>query len=306
MIRERNDMARALYTVADLTQCEGIACRGRGEAPGHPPKLAAAGTRLCPTCTRHLTDDLIRLPRLYHECGLLLGGSGQRLRERTSGGGSSPGLPFNTAAADARTAILGVLRSWAGLVVEERAVTAPRDTVAAVAEFLTRHTEWLAAHEAVAELSAEIARAVRRARHVIDPSRSQGMRIGACPAADCQGTLTAAVRSDQADTRVAISCTAVASHRWSAQEWMALDRGTPADPAEQPAVPQPAAAAAPVASAVRWLSAKDISLLWAIPTGSVYRHASEQQWRRRTGKGRTFYHGHDVLQSLGTRTGARP
>jgi hypothetical protein len=297
MRRERNDLAQAPYAVADLAECEGIACRGRSETSGQPPKPAVAGTRLCPTCTRHLADGLVRLPRLYDECGLLLGGSGRGPRERTSGGGSSPGLPFNTAAADARSMILGVLRSWAGLVVEERAVTAPRDTAADVAGFLARHTEWLAAHEAVAELSAEVARAVRRARQVIDPVRCQGMRLGTCPAADCQGTLTAAVRSDQADPKVAISCTAVASHHWSAPEWMALNRGTPADPAEQPTAPPPAA------PAVRWLSVKDISLLWAIPAGSVYRHASEQQWRRRTGDGRTFYHGHDVLQSLGTRTG---
>jgi hypothetical protein len=299
MRRERDDLTRAPYLMTDLTECAGIACRGRSEAAGDPAKPAVAGTRLCPECARHLAGDLARLPRLYDECGLLLGGSGPRPRERTSGGGSSPGLPFNTAAADARSLILGVLRSWAGLVVAERAVTAPRDTVADVAGFLARHAAWLAAHEAAGELSAEIARAVRRARHVIDPARGRGMRLGNCPAADCQGTLTAAVPGDRADARVAISCTAVAAHRWSAPEWMALRRGAPTDPAQQPT------ATPPPAPTVRWLSAKDIALLWAIPTGSVYRHASEQQWRRRTGKGRTFYHGHDVLQSLGTRAGAR-
>ncbi|MCP3821450.1 hypothetical protein NLX86_26165 [Streptomyces sp. A3M-1-3] len=261
-----------------------------------------AGTRLCSACGLRLTSDLTRLPRLYDECGLLLGGS-HRPRDRTSGGGSVPGLPFNTSAAEARSGILGVLRSWAGLVVGERVVAAPRDTVAGVVEFLIRHAGWLAAHEAAGELSEEVARAVRRALYVIDPSRGSGMRVGTCVVADCEGELTAAVRvSDRADPPVEVSCAAVPAHRWSAQEWMALSRGASADRTQRPERQAGPALPAPT---VRWLSARDISLLWGTPSGSVYRHASEQRWRRRTGKGRTFYHDEDVLRSLGARTGGR-
>ncbi|MEU9310333.1 hypothetical protein [Streptomyces sp. NPDC048256] len=257
-----------------------------------------AGSRLCAACVIGLTNGLARLPRLYDECGLLLGGT-DRPRERTSGGGSSPGLPFNTAAAEARSVILGVLRSWAGLVVGERIVSVPRDTVAGVVEFLIRHAGWLAAHEAAGELSEEVARAVRRAGYVIDPSPGRGMQVGTCVIADCEGLLTAAVRVDPADPSVEISCAAVTSHRWSAQEWMARSRGASEGRTERPAGP------ARPAPTVRWLSARDISLLWGVPSGSVYRHASEQRWRRSTGKGRTFYHEDDVLRSLGSRTGGR-
>ncbi|MFI6037289.1 hypothetical protein ACIBBD_24560 [Streptomyces sp. NPDC051315] len=291
-------MTRTPYAVADLAECEGAACRGTGEAAGRRRDVAVAGTRLCSACARHLTGNLTRLPRLYDECGLLLGGS-DGPRDRTSGGGSIPGLPFNTAAAEARSVIVGVLRSWAGLVVAERVVAAPRDTVAGVAEFLIRHAGWLAAHEAAGELSGEVARAVRRAGYVIDPSPGRGMRAGTCAVAGCTGGLTAVARVDRTDPPVEIRCAAVPSHRWSAQEWMTLSRGASADRTERPADP------APPSSPVRWLSARDISLLWSIPSGSVYRHASEQRWRRRTGKGRTFYHGEDVLRSLGTRTGGR-
>ncbi|MFF8971319.1 hypothetical protein [Streptomyces sp. NPDC014995] len=313
MTSECNDMTRAPYAVADLTECEGIACRGRSRTSGRSRDLAVAGSRLCSACALHLTSDLTRLLRLYEECGLLLAGS-DRPRDRTSGGGSLPGLPFNTAAAEARTVILGVLRSWAGLVVEERGVAAPRDTVAGVVGFLVRHAGWLAAHDAAGELSAEVARAVRRARYVIDPSPGRGMRLGACVVADCEGALTAVVRVDRADPPVEIRCAAVPSHRWSAQEWMALGRGASTGRTERPAEPALTASTgrterpaepALTASTVRWLSARDISLLWGMPSGSVYRHASEQRWRRRTGKGRTFYHGEDVLGSLGVRTGGR-
>lgn len=177
MTREFNDTTRALYAVADLTACEGITCR-RSEASGRPRGLAVAGTRLCSACVLRLTGGLTRLPSLYDECGLLLGGT-DRPRERTSGGGGSlRGLPFNTAAAEARSVILGVLRSWAGLVVGERIVAAPRDTVAGVVEFLIRHAGWLAAHEAAGELSEEVARAVRRAGYVVDPPPAEACRSG--------------------------------------------------------------------------------------------------------------------------------
>ncbi|MGW8761789.1 hypothetical protein ACWGN5_04715 [Streptomyces sp. NPDC055815] len=278
--------------MAKPVRCEGIACRGGEETAGRAPGVVGDGKRLCAGCVVRLTGGLARLPRLYEECGLLLGGS-DRPRERTSGGGAAPGLPFNTAAAEARSVIVGVLRSWAGLVVGERVVAAPRDTVAGVVGFLIRHAGWLAAHEAAGELSEEVARAVRRARYVVEPSPGRGMRVGACVVAGCAGALTAVARADRADTPVEIGCGADASHRWTAQEWMALSRDVQA----------PERAAAP--AAVRWLGARDIALLWGIPSGSVYRRASEQQWRRRTGKGRTFYHEEDVLRSLGARDGGR-
>ncbi|WP_158920617.1 hypothetical protein [Streptomyces sp. NBRC 109706] len=253
---------------------------------------------MCPTCVLRLTRGLTRLPRLYHECGLLLGGS-DRPRESTSGGGSLPGLPFNTAAAEARATILGVLRSWAGLVVRERAVAAPRDTVGDIAEFLIRQARWLAAHEAAGALSEEVEREVRRAQHVTDPSPGRRVRVGTCAVARCEGVLTATVRADRPDTPVEVGCDAVSSHRWSAQEWIALHRVASPGGARRDgqAVTEPV---------VRWLSARDISRLWRIASGSVYRHASEQRWRRRTVNGRTFYHGGDVLRSLGVGSASRP
>ncbi|MFJ9946669.1 hypothetical protein [Kitasatospora sp. NPDC091207] len=203
-----------------------------------------------------------------------------------------PGLPFNTAAAEARSTILGVLRAWAGLVAGERAFAVPRDTAAGIAEFLLRHSEWLVAHEAAGELSEEVARAVRRAQHVIDPSQRRHLRVGTCVEADCGGTLTATVLSDRSRPGVEVACDADTSHRWSAQEWMRSSRAVPVSRTE-PAGPLP------LTSAVRWLGVRDISLLWGIASGSVYRHASQQRWRRRTDNGRVSYHEEDVLRSLG-------
>lgn len=295
MTREPNDTARAPYAAADLAECEGAACRGGHGERGRSRIPAGGGARICPDCVRGLTGDLARLPQLYDECGLLLDNSG-RPRERTSGGGGSPGLPFNAAAAETRSVILGVLRSWAGLVVGEWAAAAPPDTAAGIAEFLTRHSGRLAAHDRAAELSQEVRRALRRAQFVIDPPSGRSKQVGTCVVAGCEGALTAVAGAGRAGAPVEISCAEDPLHRWSAREWMALSSGAPSGGTPGPALPEPP---------VRWLSARDISLLWGIPSGSVYRHASEQQWRRRTGKGRTFYHEGDVLRFLGARTSGR-
>ncbi|BBA97248.1 hypothetical protein RVR_2901 [Actinacidiphila reveromycinica] len=297
--------------------CEGVVCRGRSGVPGQARALAPAGSLLCPACVLRLTADLRRMPRLYDECARLLGGS-DRPRERTSGGGSPTGLPFNTAAAEARSALVSLLRSWARLVVEERVVAPPRDTVAGAVAFLVRHVEWLAAHDAAGELTEEVARAVRRARRVTDPSPGRSVRVGTCVVAECGGGLTAVARGGRDGAVVEVRCAAVASHRWSGREWMALgggavaapreDGGEPAEqpgsvgrpgPAEQPEPTGPPERIADRAQAVQWLSPRDVSLLWGIPSGSVYRRASEQKWRRRSGKGRTFYWKEDVLRSVG-------
>ncbi|MFE1360982.1 MULTISPECIES: helix-turn-helix domain-containing protein [Streptomyces] len=259
--------------------CEGAGCR-RG-AGALAPDLAAPGSRLCPTCRLALHHDLRRLPALYEQCGELLTGTSRPL-DRTSGG-PLPGMPFNTAAADARSAIVGTLRGWAALTIDEGPTDRiPEDTPARLTVFLLRHADWLAAHPAAGELSAEAARCVRRARRVIDPGRRGGTRIGDCVMSGCSGTVVTLAESGAPGGALQVGCTADPAHRWSGREW--LRRGRP-DGARQPA-------------AVSWLTARDIALLWGIAPGSVYRRASEDRWRRSTRGGRTYYHRLDVEASL--------
>ncbi|MFF5002828.1 hypothetical protein ACFY3G_08390 [Streptomyces phaeochromogenes] len=269
----------------EITVCRGARC-GRRAAEGRPRRLAARGHRLCPDCRDRLIAELRQLPRLHEECGRLLGGS-DGPRERTSGG-PLPGLPFNTAAADVRSAIAGVLRSWSSVVVEERRTSAPPTNVETLAAFLARHCDWLTAHQAAPELSQETALLVRDARRVIDPSPLRRVPIGACVEADCQGGLVALVRPHRADTPLEIRCEAAPAHRWSADEWLSLSRLLTRE------------------TRVHWVGAADIARLWNIPPGSVYRHASEQRWRRRAEGGRTYYHCEDIQRTLGARSGSAP
>jgi hypothetical protein len=311
------------------TLCPGAGCRRRSEA-GQPRRLVTGRAGLCPVCRNDLAVGLSSLPGLHEECGRLLGGaavgSGE-LRDRTSGG-PLPGLPFNTAAADARTAILAVLGSWSSMVVEERRVGAPPRTVPALAAFLARHMDWVTAR-AAAELSGEIAELVRTARRVVSPDPLRRMVLGPCVEPGCPGRLTALVRPGQPH-RSEVRCDAGPGHRWADHEWLRLRRRMAGEGAGT--APGGAAAGAEAGPVLgegagerlgdrvggrvdgrageharaeepepRWLSAGDIARLWHIAPGSVYRLASEQRWRRRSRSGRTAYHEADVLGTFSER-----
>ncbi|WP_235485517.1 hypothetical protein [Streptomyces roseoverticillatus] len=276
-----------------VVPCRGAGCRareaaGRGKQHRRP---AQAPALLCTACRARLGLELMRLPDLYEECALALGASGPR-REKVSGG-PLPGMPFNATAADVRTALMGVLSTWAALVVQERGAPAPRRDTAALSRFLLQHVGWLATHPAAGELSEEIARVVRRARRVIDPDAARQVAVGGCVEPGCTGSLTAAVRAQAPHEPAEITCDADAAHHWLGHQWLQLSRRV------RPGTD--ARAAAGTVAGTRWISAADIARLWGIAPGSVYRHASQAQWRRQTRTGRTYYHEADVQRTLESR-----
>lgn len=287
-----------------MRACAGAGCTGL-EVSGHGRHLAAAGSRLCPVCRERLSAELGRLPELYEACGRRLAGSTSDPARPKTSGGPLPGMAFNAGAAEARTEILGVLGSWAGAVVKERRAPAPRRAVLPLAAFLDRHLDWLAGHDAAGEFSAEVARLVRRARRVVDPEVRHQVPIGACVEPGCTGSLAAVVRPQQPQLPAVIRCDRDPAHLWLGHEWLQLRRRlsgmVPEAGPQDTAVTADATTERPAATEpepVRWVTAADIARLWSVPTGSVYRHASESKWRRRSRQGRTYYHGGDVMETL--------
>jgi len=270
--------------------CVGIGCRRRYET-GRVRRRVVAGSRLCRACRDELAAGLESLPGLYNECGRQLGGSdrprGIEPRGNATGSGSMPGMPFNAAAADVRTRILGVLGSWSGMVTAERHVTAPERSVGALVTFLGRHVDWIAAHVAATEATDEVARLVRAARRVAYPNPVRQVAIGGCVEVGCGGELVAFVHPQEPQLPAEIRCDVDPCHSWLEHHWMQLSHRMGTVPS--------------IVTATRWLSAADISRLWGIPPGSVYRLASEQQWRRRNQARRTYYHEVDVLQTFDQR-----
>ncbi|MFI8520329.1 hypothetical protein ACIGEZ_21245 [Streptomyces sp. NPDC085481] len=255
---------------------------------------------------------LDELPRLYEECERVLGGAGpaRRTGERRGSGGRPAGIPLNGAAAEVRSAIVATLGSWSGLVADERGCPPPRRSPAHLAAFLLRSAEWLAAHAAVGDATRELERLVAAARRVARSEPVRHLPVGPCVEPGCTGRLAV-----PAGTR-RIQCDADPAHQWDGHEWTRLRRAMPGQratpaatrtpahapaaqaPAHAPAAHAPAPAAEPVE---RWLTARDIADLWGAPTGTVYRLASEQRWRRRNRYGRTYYAESDVHGSFSRR-----
>ncbi|MFF4412764.1 helix-turn-helix domain-containing protein [Streptosporangium sp. NPDC001559] len=199
-----------------------------------------------------------------------------------------PGLPFNTAAADARESVLTVLGSWSGLVAEQRGVTPPSRAVGDLARFLRRHVTWLTGHEAAAEITREMARLVNTARAVAHPSERRRVRVGECVEAGCPGELIVSVLPQQAHPAGGeIVCSSDETHRWQTHEWTRLSHRMGGNSG--------------AGRATRWLSAAEVARLWRVPAGSVYRLASEHRWHRRSQSGRVRYDSTDVERTFAER-----
>jgi hypothetical protein len=125
--------------VLGLRRCAGARCA----------RAARTRSRLCGPCHDGLAALLSELPGLYTAI------------EHSR----APGTPLPARAVEARSAIRGVLASWAHVVVGGRAVPRPVRSVTEMAGFLHRHVDWLGAHPAVAEIVAEIGDLTARLRH---------------------------------------------------------------------------------------------------------------------------------------------
>ncbi|MFF1378813.1 hypothetical protein [Streptomyces sp. NPDC058308] len=262
---------RELQATVTRTRCEGAHC-----GPGRDGAAAVEGLRLCPGCLRLLARSLRELPALYEELVHRLGGGGGLgVRERVSGNPTLPGMPFNEAAAEVRTSIVTTLGSWAGLVSAQRRVPAPERSVSRLAAFLLLHGDWLAAHPAATDAAGEIARLAAAARRVGRGTPVRRVRVGPCVAEGCAGTLVADFRGAGTQACTAIRCEADPEHAWPGELWTELRRAL-------------------CGQGERWLSAGDVARLWSVSTGTVYRLASEQRWRRRSRAGRTSYAESDV------------
>jgi hypothetical protein len=256
--------------------------------------------QLCADCAGRLAHSLVALPDAYEECGRVLAGSRTRRWEERTSNQALPGMPLNTAAVEVRAAIIRVLASWSGLVAEQCRTAAPRRDVPALAGFLLRHLDWLSGHEAVGDLTEEVAGLMRAAARVVDAPPERSMPVGGCRLAGCGGTLLARTVRDSR-TPPEVVCTTTPGHRWALHEWLPKDAGQDHEPGDADGDALRTAAAA----TSLWLSATDIARLWQAPRGTVYRLASEKGWRRRSMAGRTLYHTGDAQRSLAER-GRRP
>jgi hypothetical protein len=195
-------------------------------------------------------------------------------------------MPFNATAADTRATIQKILASWAALVAEELGVPSPPRDVARLGSFLHCHVRWLSSHSSAGDAATEISELAGLARWTVEPRQLRVIRLGDCDQEDCGGRLTAVVQPAQGDGTAEIRCSTDDAHTWRTDQWRRLS--------QHPHAPRMAPKS--------WYSVREITQIWDIPSGSVYRHASQHQWRRVKHRGRVRYHHADVDASLGSAT----
>ncbi|WP_149829908.1 helix-turn-helix domain-containing protein [Streptomyces tailanensis] len=266
------------------TDCVGCSWTSR-EATGRTARTAAPGLRLCGSCRDRLILHITEAAHLYRECGEMLSCTTQLpFRERTSGGGAPTGIPFNEAAARIRADLLALLGSWASLVALERNAAAPPRDMEARAAFLKSQVEWLAAHQAAADVCQELAAAVVEARRVARPDAAPGrLHLGPCPEPRCAGELVATAHATLGESPDLVTCTAEERHCWPSRQWTLLVRRMAAARADEGGR-QPE----------RWLGVDHIARVFQVSTGTVYRLASEHGWGRCRRGGRTYYRESEV------------
>lgn len=245
------------------------------------PRLAADGLRLCQLCARLLAEDPVTLAGRYAALGLVLAGGGRGAGVHVAVS-RDPNMQLNAAAAEARAQIRAELIALVRLVVGERGVHVPvrrvvarrpvgfvgpmplvsfvDSSVEALAFFLGKHAEWLAAHRAAGEHAEVLRQLVRGSFVVAYPNgtrlfpvripRPRGVAsvvwpgVASCPASvrervafsvsrrgvasevlgevPCSGSLWTVLRPLDDRLPAELLCNAVVGHRWPVREWLRL------------------------------------------------------------------------------------
>jgi hypothetical protein len=190
--------------VMDEGSCVRRRCHGR----------AVAELLVCRSCRAQLVADLAALPGLYAECEHALVPRPRPALERTRRR-RTIGIPYDEAAATARSGVLDVLAAWSALIADERTVTRPdRREASDLACFLAVHLDWLLAHQAAAEFAEELSAATQAARRAAGARPDQRKRLGDCPEPGCGAGIFA--------TAGEVGCDA--GHSWPPHKWLLLSR----------------------------------------------------------------------------------
>ena len=202
---------------ASGARCANARCRG---ALTSGPDAVGGPARLCDGCCDRLRRDLESLPELYEECESALGHSTYHLTQRVSGSkGTGTGIPLNAAVMAARTEIMALLASWAGLVISERRLSAaPTRSVSGLSSFLATHLNWLVAHPAAEDFAEEVCGAARKAHTAAQLAPSLHIELGTCVQPGCGSTLYATGRAGDGRPKHQVRCGA--GHAWPARDWL--------------------------------------------------------------------------------------
>src|SRR4051812_685945 len=183
---------------------------------------ALSRMRSCDRCRQALRGELRALPGLHEQCAQSLTPGRRPEIVKIKNTGVPGGLSLNLTAVSVRTSILGVLASWASMVIEETgAPKPPSRRVHVLSTFLYRNLDWLLSHEVAADFAEEITDLADAARAVLDPEMSERIDLGSCGAPGCGLTVYAAIGAGADVAAHGASCGA--GHHLSANQWLLLE-----------------------------------------------------------------------------------
>lgn len=266
-------------------------------------RRAADGLQLCWGHTHGIQRDAGRAAHLHDDLALVLTATGG------PGGAFDGGVSLNLAAAQARTLIRQTLTATALHIAHERGIWLPgtHRTVRlppgvhgphnriwrpntnkhALAGYIATHAPWLAANLPTA--ADRLDHTIREGRTAAYPNGTRTIDIGHCPDEDhdgqpCTGKIRALIRDEDNLLPSAVHCNTNPEHTWTADQWRTLGRTL--------GIRQ-----------TRYLSALEIAIRYQRPVGTIYRLASQQQWRR-TDDGRrpVLYDTLDVQRTMSNLT----
>jgi hypothetical protein len=183
---------------------------------------ALSGMRGCDRCRQALRGELRALPGLHEQCAQSLTPGRRPEIVKIKNTGVPGGLSLNLTAVSVRTSILGVLASWASMVIEETgAAKPPSRRVHVLSTFLYRNLDWVLSHEVAADFAEEITDLADAARAVLDPEMSERIDLGSCGEPGCGLTVYAAIGAGTDAGAHGASCGA--GHHLSANQWLLLE-----------------------------------------------------------------------------------
>lgn len=261
--------------------------------PCHSSSCGIGGTRLCAGCVNQVMQELLALPELYEQCGSILVRQCRPGTERVRGSGPGP-VNLNHAALSARDDIMVILASWASLVVDERGLLVrPRRDATSLSKFLIAQLEWLADHQAAADVVAEIHDVFDAAVDAVDPGSAMNVVVGRCEQRGCQGVTRVAARGRSA-LDYQIRC--AYSNEWLPLSQLTQHPVTATQPANCPVLKSGLQRVAERLDDAQLLPTELAAVVAGVPRATIRKWASRGKLKRHGDANKAMYDLREILR----------
>lgn len=196
-----------------------------------PARQAAPGLDVCLWHHRLISQAITQAPNDYTALGHRLVPTGRSSGNGHVTGTRNPGIDLNHRVVQLRTDLRNTHATWARIAVHERGITPPPDTLPAIARFIHRNLDWYLHHPGTTQFAHDMLDNHHDAQRLIDTNPVRSFDVAPCPEPDCQGTLIARLRQNDALLPHDVTCDTSPLdddgnplHYWPANTWLTLGR----------------------------------------------------------------------------------